>query len=415
MVVAVTVPTRKELNTEVDRQFFEQHPEAPAKIDPNDASQAGLVEAWLAIRDTVVNEWTNKVFFEHFPAAGKLDPNDPADKLLIAYWLDIRNQIRDDAKPRWDWSSVDAPRGAAANLLSVTAESGGYLLTFDGAIDRDAVRLLLWPGGVPSGVTLTEKSATTFHLSGLTWDSYQSMNPAVAGMIAEAGIITAEPWDTTATHSGGTGTTPSAGVIDEKMKEEIESHFEELLEGVHVLASTEEVASYLTWAGAHLAGDTATAVSAAEIVEFVAADILAPLGGLALVIWSGFQVIDAFKSERRMEELQGFVYGVMWEAMNEPDHLPKFAPGMTYSAEEHEEAFVSGVARGREKARDPKVRNRIIIAVAIRSQQTGFGDLWAGQQVLSEIWRANREHTPGDTDEDLLDWPQPPDRTVLGF
>ena len=189
------------------------------------------------------------------------------------------------------------------------------------------------------------------------------------------------------------------GVIDEKMKEEIESHFEELLEGVRMRPLRQR-----RWprtsrrAGAHLAGDTATAVSAAEIVEFVAADILAPLGGLALVIWSGFQVIDAFKSERRMEELQGFVYGVMWEAMNEPDHLPKFAPGMTYSAEEHEEAFVSGVARGREKARDPKVRNRIIIAVAIKSQQTGFGDLWAGQQVLSEIWRANREHTPGDTD-----------------
>jgi len=116
-----------------------------------------------------------------------------------------------------------------------------------------------------------------------------------------------------------------------------------------------------------------------------------------------------------MEEQQGFVYGVMWEAMNERDHLPRIAPGMTYTAEEHEEAFVSGVARGREKARDPKVRNRIIIAVAIKSQQTGFGDLWAGQQVLSEIWRANREHTPGDGDDDLLDWGQPPDRTVLGF
>jgi hypothetical protein len=408
-------PTRAELNTEVDRQFHEQHPEAPDKLDADDPGQADLRKDWLEIRKTVVNEWTNKVFFEHFPAAGKLDPEDPADKLLVAYWLDIRNQIRDGAKPRWDWSSTDAPQGATANLLSVTADSGGYLLTFDGAIDGDAVGQLLWAEGVPAGVTLTEKSPTTFQLSGLTSDSYQSMNPAVAGMIAEAGIVTAEPWDPTAAHSGGTGTTPPVGVVDEKTKEELESHFEEWLEGVHVLASTEEVASYLTWAGAHLAGDTATAVSAAEIVEFVAGDILAPLGGIALVVWSGFQVIDAFKSERRLEEQQGFAYGVMWEAMNEPDHLPKFAPGMTYSAEEHEEAFVSGVARGREKARDPKVRNRIIIAVAIKSQQTGFGDLWAGQQVLGEIWRANREHTPGDTDKDLLDWPQPPDRTVLGF
>ena len=96
----MTVPTTADLNAEVDRQFHEEHPEAPAQLDSNDPSEADLVAAWVAIRDSVVNDWTDKVFYEFFPAAGKLDPNSPADQQLIDYWLDIRNQIRDGATPR---------------------------------------------------------------------------------------------------------------------------------------------------------------------------------------------------------------------------------------------------------------------------------------------------------------------------
>ena len=122
-------PTRAELNTEVDRQFHARYPRAPAKLDDNDPGQADLRKAWLDIRTAVVNDWTNRVFFEHFPAAGKLEPKDPADKLLVSYWLDIRNQIRDDAKPRWDWSSADAPHGAEATLPRIqpgSACGGGH-------------------------------------------------------------------------------------------------------------------------------------------------------------------------------------------------------------------------------------------------------------------------------------------------
>jgi hypothetical protein len=36
-------------------------------------------------------------------------------------------------------------------------------------------------------------------------------------------------------------------------------------------------------------------------------------------------------------------------------------------------------------------------------------------QVLSKICRDNREHAPGDSDDDLPMWPKPPDRTVLGY
>jgi hypothetical protein len=225
----MSVPTRTELNAEVDRQFHQQHPEAPEQLDNNDPSQASLVQAWLAIRDAVVNEWTDKVFFEFFPAAGKLDPNDPGDQQLIEYWLDIRNQIRDDATPRYDWSNPDALQQAAAaapaatKLQSVTAESGGYLLTFDGEIDREAVGRWLWPAGVPSGVELAARSATTFHLSGLSSESYQSMNSDVAGMIAQAGVITAEPYDPSAAQDRDSVLHPSdVTVTDEAAKRELE-------------------------------------------------------------------------------------------------------------------------------------------------------------------------------------------------
>jgi hypothetical protein len=105
----------------------------------------------------------------------------------------------------------------------------------------------------------------------------------------------------------------------------------------------------------------------------------------------------------------------MWEALNEPDRLPRFVPGMSYSADELQSAFVQGVEDGREKAKDVKVRNRIILAVASLGLRTDFGNLYAAQQVLSAIWRANREPSPSDSDTDILDWPQPCDRTVLGI
>jgi hypothetical protein len=108
----MAVPTRTELHAEVDRQFRERHPEAPEKLEKDDPGHASLVEAWLEIRDTVVNEWTDKVFFEYFPTAGKLDPKDSGDKQLIEYWLDIRDQIRDDATPRYTWAGPGGGLGS---------------------------------------------------------------------------------------------------------------------------------------------------------------------------------------------------------------------------------------------------------------------------------------------------------------
>ena len=155
-MVAVTVPTREELNVEVDRQFFEQHPDAPAKLDPDDASQADLVEAWLAIRDTVVNEWTNKVFFEHFPAAGKLDPNDPGDQQLIEYWLDIRNQIRDDATPRYNWDASATRDDVPLRVVDIHNQGGArFVIDFETPPSLEAARAFIFPSGVPDPVLVS--------------------------------------------------------------------------------------------------------------------------------------------------------------------------------------------------------------------------------------------------------------------
>jgi hypothetical protein len=142
-------------------------------------------------------------------------------------------------------------------------------------------------------------------------------------------------------------------------------------------------------------------------------EVLGPLGDVFLVICVGFKVIDTFMSERRSSYIQGFGYGVMWQSLDEPDHLPAFADGIAHPADEHREAFVAGIADGRAKAQDTKVRNRIILAVAILGLTSGMGDYYAANEVLSQLWRAKRESAPGDSDTDTIRWPIPYDRNPL--
>jgi hypothetical protein len=155
----MTVPTRTELHAEVDRLFREQHPDAPAKLDPKDPDQSDLVHAWLAIRDKVANEWTNKVFFEHFPAAGKLDPTDPGDQQLIDYWLDIRNLIRDGTPSRYNW---DGPAGTTTEPEDVgsTGTDSGYPLTLNMSIPWP----LEWAEGVPPVTTIAKTFRDEYNL-----------------------------------------------------------------------------------------------------------------------------------------------------------------------------------------------------------------------------------------------------------
>jgi hypothetical protein len=332
-----------------------------------------------------------------------------------------------------------------SNPVEVKKSSKGWDVTLEGYTEASAAGAYLWPKGIPAGITVTPLIVVTepsqvgeFEITGLTINALESMEPAVASRIADASVMTADDGSSgdsgSADHSGGAtdGTAPKVDIhLDETTKEQIEEWIKEGLDGTHEIADVAEVTTYLAKAvanatgvpvaessfaevaageGASSVGEAAAAV--AEALEVVNA-ALGPIGGIALVVWVGFEVVEAFKSERRSEVIQGFAYGTMWQALNEPDHLPKFAPGLTYSADELQEAFVEGVANGRDKARDVVTRNKIILAVARESLRSDL-PLDAAQQVLSAIWRANREHSPGDSDTDYIVWPQPSDRTVLG-
>jgi hypothetical protein len=300
-------------------------------------------------------------------------------------------------------------------LVSVQhSDAGGFVLAFNEDPGVDAIGKFLWPSGVPSGVAIADEGSAKFHLTGLSIDALQSMQTDAANRISEASVLTAEPSDPSGAHGG----TPPAGhaprvEMDETTRARVIEVTKEILDGGHVFHTAAEMEEFIArsvenvadegGAVADVAGDFA---AAAETV----AEVAGPIAAVALVVWVGFEVVEAFTSEKRLEEQQGFAYGVMWEALGEPDHIPKFVDGITYSADEHREAFMSGVSQGREKGRDPKTKGRIQLAVAVLGSQSGFGDYYAAGEILSDLWRHGREHSPGDSDTDTIPWPAPPDR-----
>ncbi|MGI8993335.1 MAG: hypothetical protein ACR2FP_03435 [Nocardioidaceae bacterium] len=404
----MSLPTRDQLHEEVDRRFADQFPDAPTRLDPDDPDQASWIDSWLAIRDEILNDWVDEVFARFFPGAGKLDPDDPADSTLIDYWIDIRDQIRDGSPGQWSWDGDPTAR-AQLGVQSVEHDpAGGWVVTFDREASVDEAQAFLWRGGTPAGVRVESRSTSSVHLSGLSIEAMQAMTPEVSRQI-KPDVLTADP-------PAGEGTTSTSPDVDVELDAETEAKISEwtkhALEGTHVLASTAEVAEYLTEAAATIAGHATKVATVAKVAGAVS-KVLGPIGHVAMIITIAWEVIDAFKSERRGSVRQGFVYGVMWESLGEPDHLPKFEPGITYSAEEHEEAFKAGIAEGRAKAKDPKLRNQIILAVATLSLSSGYGDYYAANEVLSQLWRAYREPSPGASDTDTIRWPVPYDRNPL--
>ena len=305
-------------------------------------------------------------------------------------------------------------------LVSVQqSDAGGFVLAFNEDPGVDAVGKFLWPKGVPSGVAIADEGSASFHLTGLSIDALQSMQSDAANRITQASVMTAEPYDPSAARSGAPADGHAPHVeMDETTRAKVVEVTKEILDGVHVFHTTAELEEYIANSVGNVAEEGGEVAGVAE--EFAAAaetvaDVAGPIAGLALVVWVGFEVVEAFTSEKRLEEQQGFAYGAMWEAIGEPDHIPKFVDGITYSADELREAFQSGVSQGREKGRDPKTRARIQLAVAVLGSQSGFGDYYAAGEILSDLWRHGREHSPGDSDTDTIPWPVPPDRGLQGI
>ncbi len=98
--------TQEQLNHAVDQQFFQQHPDAPRKLDPHEPTHQHYVAEWNQIRDHTANQWSDHYLKQFYPDAPEhLDPNNPAHHQYIEYWNDIHHQIRTGEPGRWSWSS----------------------------------------------------------------------------------------------------------------------------------------------------------------------------------------------------------------------------------------------------------------------------------------------------------------------
>lgn len=412
----MSLPTRDQLNDEVDRLFAQQFPDAPTRLDPDDPEHSSWIDAWLVIRDELLNDWVDEAFAGYFPDAGRLDPDDPDHAQLIDYWKDIRDQIRDGGPGRYSWNGH--PDGDQQDLRATSVDhdpAGGWVVTFDRQISVEQAEVFLWPGGKPNGVRVVKIASNQAHLRGLSIDAVQTMNPEVAARIQPT-VLTADP-RTDPSSDPSSGSSPDTDIdveMDETTEAQIAEWTEHVLHGGHALGSTAEVVEDLAKATAHIAGHAGKAAVVLKAAEVVS-KVLGPVGHVCTVISAVYEVVDAFRSEKRRQHSRGFVYGVMWQALDEPDHIPAFDPGISYSAEELRAAFVQGVAEGRTKAQDPLVRNQVILAVATLGLSSGLGDFYAANEVLSQLWRATRERSPGDSDTDTIRWPVPYDHKLLGI
>jgi hypothetical protein len=176
-----------------------------------------------------------------------------------------------------------------------------------------------------------------------------------------------------------------------------ESQFKEYvragLEGTHYVADSAEVLGYL--AEGFGAGEESALV--------VLGETLGPIGLITATITVLWATVEAFGTGRRLQEEEGYCYGVLWEVAGLADAHKSFHDWAGDSAEELRDSFYDGVAAGREKAAWPSVHNRIVLATAYY-QASGHDLETARSQILNDMWLHIRETDKG---RDYLTWPTP--------
>ena len=187
------------------------------------------------------------------------------------------------------------------------------------------------------------------------------------------------------------GDRPEAGVHMD------ESQFKEAvhlwLDGTHVVGDSAEVLGYLAEAAG--AGEESGVV--------ILGEALGPIGMIASVVAALWLTVEAFGTGRRLQEQQGFCYGLMWQVAGHANADKHFIDWGTDSAEELKDAFYEGVAAGREKANVAATHNRIVLVTAY--YQASGDDLATAQtRVLNDLWLRIRENNAG---RDYLIWPVP--------
>ena len=449
---AGTLPTRQQLNAEVDLMFREFFPDAPKQLNPNDPKQADLVDTWLGVRDGILNQWTDKVFFSFFPNAPKrLDPNNTDDAQLIEFWGDIRHQIRDGPPGKYHWGpqtskpapttrrprtpgKTTTPAAAPPPLRVVDIHNygrGRFALDFETEPTVKAAAAKVFPDGMPPGVTISLYGPKQILFEHITMDSLKSMPSWLASAFSQAAqgieddpMQRAAPKQEPARQHG-----KPHPEIDIDTPEALHSWLESAAHKGHEIGAVAELVELLTKIGENIAYNRLVAqvgVDAAEGVAWAGAGlskvaqfhrvaaiaevigviskVLSVFGDVALIIWVAYQLIEAFKAEKEGELRFGYLYGVMWEALGESDHVRVYKnPGITYSAEELREAFVDGVAKGRKKGKELEIGNSIKLWVAAEAVHSGLGVWAAAHTVITEIYNKGQRHKS----KWQLDWPTP--------
>jgi len=231
----------------------------------------------------------------------------------------------------------------------------------------------------------------------------------------EESVCTADPSDTPDPQISTTADAPAgdppqpAPSVDVKMDETLSEYVHRILDRADEVNEDREIAEKI---GELIAG---------KALSEMAAELLGPVGAVIDVAVMLCAVAEAFGTGRRLQEQQGFCYGLMWETYGMPNGKKAFIDWAGDSADELRQAFFDGVAQGREKAQTVRVHNAIKLNVSyymatglgndagivIKAQYDSGDRLGAGQEmVLNDLWKKFRENELG---KDWLNWPDPED------
>jgi hypothetical protein len=318
---------------------------------------AGLTWATIHImalpsREFLISEVDREFALQHPEAPHRLNPNDPSQSHLVEQWnamyREFLNRMVDSHFFRF---FPDAPQH-----LDPSDPSQATLIAYWNDL-RDAI----------------EKGTSQYN-----WD-----NPPHS---TDAGSA---PTGTTAGTDPGGKPEPDVHMDESQFKEFIHAW----LESEHYLGDTAEVLGYMAQIGG--AGEESAVVWLGET--------LGPVGMIASAIVVLWATAHAFGTGRRLQEQEGFCYGVMWQVCNHPNEQKGFIDWFNDSADELRESFYDGVAAGREKAGAAAVHNRVMLVVAY--YQASGNDLEnARGMVLNDLWQHIRETDLG---RDYLTWPAP--------
>ncbi len=161
----------------------------------------------------------------------------------------------------------------------------------------------------------------------------------------------------------------------------------------------------LEWGAAEAGGEGGAIAGAAEV--------LSPLGYVALIGMTVMQLHNAFGSGERIQTQEGFVYGLMWEVTGHVDVDRDKDPETAFkdwgwdSASDLRGAWNKGVEEGRDMARDPKVGAAIRNAITFERQHQTKGSFVDPEHiVLNMLWEKVHEKD-GALAGTRLEWGRP--------